>query len=202
MRNYRRRDIWILLCCIAAGSVLWYFWGPCKIVPIKGSLTVRYADDPRPTWIAMDKCIVVRPPSNLFKLRESLSNYDQNYPIGIELLKQKIKEMQAQGKAISPDASIEYVRLFYKNTSDTPLDWNGKRDEDKEGMEANHRQDLIGVINWFKGDLVKEYTCIKRIDWSHSQRIFFYKDGRTKFLEYIRGDEGKETKEYYLDNWY
>lgn len=167
----RRKVIVALL--IGAGAVYYIaqHTNNTEIIPIEGGLHIYESID---YCQISQKFVIVRAPSNLYALKQIIEKYDRANPLeGKDLPEVKRAERHRDGKR------IRYVRAFYRESRDTPRDWDGKPDPDREGRDAEHMQDRIAAIIWDGGDPMKEYDCydLDRGGPNDETGVFFYRDG-------------------------
>lgn len=149
--------------------------GDVEIIPIKNGVKVLESEERRQIH---QNLIIVRAPSDPYVLKQTIERYDRENPLQDDgaLDSREIGARRTVGKRTL------YVRCFYRCSEDTPRDWNGELDEDKDARAAAHMQDRIAMIHWEEGDCGKNYFCydLDRDDSSDDPGVFFYEDGSVK----------------------
>lgn len=78
------------------------------------------------------------------------------YPIPESRIQEAVDKGKAEYKQEGGDVDelrvVKYIRSFYKESDDTPQNWNGTFDTSKEGPAYSHNQDIIAEIEWKDGE--------------------------------------------------
>lgn len=180
---------------ISIGILIWSNFLVTEIIKVPCEFKVYNLKPDK--WYVFERFVIVNPPEDLHKLRALIAQYDKKYPMDMQAAQEAVdKQKEAYTKEDSKNRKIEYARIFYPKTLETPKNWDGEYVK-HDGPYYSE----IAEIKWQEDSIRKEYTCSLLKEGRTVKYIVFYPDGKT---EEVQDKENSiiDQERRYLDNWY